>query len=63
MYQLRGAIREATAMQADCDHQNNCSPAEIKNIRQTIADLRAMKLDVIKGNVADVRARLKELPR
>jgi hypothetical protein len=61
MWQLKGAIRESAAMLKDCSRENNCSAVEIKNIRNTIADLRAMKLDLIKGNVADVRAKLKKI--
>ncbi|WP_315724668.1 hypothetical protein [Sphingosinicella rhizophila] len=45
------------------DRGPHSTDAEKKRAKSAVADVRTIKLDVIKGNVTDGRTRLKQIPR
>ena len=61
MWHVEAAIKEAMGMVQDCEKHGTCTPAEMQNLQNALVALREIKLDVITGNITDVRARLKEI--
>jgi hypothetical protein len=61
MWHVSAAIAEAQGMVDDCNKHGTCTVEEMQNLQNALVALRAIKLDVITGNVTDVRARLKEI--